>query len=137
MVSICDTYADYGNAVERRNALLVSLFVNMVRLSDTYALTTTQEPDETMIMLLRQQHRPLPGGLTTLSLASQDTLLNLAKRLECVLEETPFFQKVYRKAVETFLDNDALLGNFARVSDRPEYVFPKHAEVRPDNYGVV
>jgi len=36
LISVCDTFADYGTPVERRNALLLSMFVNMIRVADTY-----------------------------------------------------------------------------------------------------
>lgn len=143
LISICDTYADYGTPVERRNALLVSLFVNLFRIADTYLITQNYTDDHEMIEILSQQQIPLSllknkeNGVMTLSLAKQDTCLNLAKRLDAMLEETPFFHAVYRKAVELFLKESPLLSGFAELSAQPERIFPKNALEMPDNYGVI
>lgn len=143
LISICDTYADYGTPVERRNALLVSLFVNLFRIADTYLITQNCTDDHEMINILSQQQIPLSllnneaNGVMTLSLAKQDTCLNLAKRLDAVLEETPFFHAVYRKAVELFLKESPLLSGFAELSAQPERIFPENARKLSDNYGII
>ena len=137
LVSICDTYADHGTPVERRNALLVSLFANLIRLSDTIIKTLEQTPNETMIAMMKSCQLPLFDGLLTLHLDKQDTCLNLAKRLTRLLSETPFFLAVYQKVIQASLDNDSLLGKFARLSARPEFVFPENALEIADNYGII
>jgi polysaccharide pyruvyl transferase WcaK-like protein len=38
LISICDSYADFGNPIESRNALLISSFLNWERLAESYAL---------------------------------------------------------------------------------------------------
>jgi len=137
LVSMCDTYADYGTPIERRNALLVSLFVNLIRVSDTLRKAERREEIPAMIEVLKTTQLPLYDGLKTLSLAKQDTCLNLAKRLIRVLQETPFFLAVYQKAVRESLAHDSLLGTFARLSAHPERVFPEDALTMADNYGVI
>lgn len=143
LISICDTYADYGTPIERRNALLVSFFVNLFRIADTYLITQNCTNDKELIEILSQQQIPISllkneaNGLMTLNLAKQDTCLNLAKRLDVVLEETPFFHAVYRKAVELFLKESPLLSGFTELSAQPERIFPENARELPDNYEII
>lgn len=137
LISICDTYADYGNPIEQRNSLLISLFVNLIRVSDTYTLTMNAGHSIEMIEKLKVQQIPLVGGLVTLNIDKQDTCLNLSKRMNKLLPCTPFLFEVYRKASRELLMSDSLLKRFSNLSDRPGFVFPENALEIPDNYGVV
>lgn len=137
LVSICDTYADYGDPIERRNALMISVLVVTIRIADTYRMGLAPHVDTAMIATLKSERRPLYDGIKTLNIDRQDTCLNLAKRMRRQLTETPFFLRIYETIIARMLRAPSLLGTFAALSDRPGYVFPLNAEELPDNHGVV
>lgn len=137
LVSICDTYADYGTDIERRNAFMVSLFVNMIRMADTVEYLNKGRKSNRRIKQLKNEQIPLYDGLMTLHLDRQDTCLNLSKRMIALLKETPLFLTVYKSIVMRALNSKNLLSEFASLSEMPERVFPINALEMPDNYGVV
>lgn len=136
LISICDTYADYGSELERRNALFLSLFVGMVRLSDTISTVHTKTLDDDMVELLRSKRVPLYSGLKTMNIDKQDTCLNLSKRLQNVLQETPFFLSVFYHILKEMKVNGSLINMFLELTARPSFFFPEEANDIPDNYGI-
>jgi len=136
LISVCDTFADYGTPVERRNALLLSMFVNMIRVADTYRYLLDPAVNRARQTELSTGQVSLYDGLVTLHLDRQDTCLNLSKRLVRVLEETPFFLSAYHILVKRMMQADSLLLRFASLSENPERVFPIAPLLMPDNYGV-
>lgn len=137
LISICDTYADFGSAVEKRNAFIISLLVNMIRVSDTirYLYENPKNPDR--VRELKNSQVPLYDGLVTLHLDRQDTCLNLSKRIIRLLTETPVLLRIYETVIDRALRSASLLSEFAALSQMPERVFPINALEMPDNYGVI
>lgn len=133
LVSICDTYADYGTPVERRNAYLISLLVIMARLSDSYrhrigVYFSEQKLDTTKFHLYE--------GLYSFNPEHEDTCLNMCKRMTRLLEETPFFLKMYQETLRRMLKHKTLLSDYASLSSKPDKMFPMNATEIPDNYGI-
>lgn len=137
LISICDTYADFGNALESRNAMFLSLFVGMNRLSDTYFRVHKSCIEQDNLNLFKERRVPLYSGLKTMHLDRQDTCLNISKRLVRFLSETPMFLAFYQEIITRFKQNGSLIQNFSNLSIRPEYVFPIEPLALPDNHGVV
>lgn len=79
LVSICDTIVDHGAEVERREAMLVSMFINMLRLAKVHRyLRGPIVPDrlaEARLGLIE-----LYDGVCTFHIDRQDTFLNLSRR---------------------------------------------------------
>lgn len=134
LISICDTYADYAGEVQRRNAFLISVLFNLIRLSDT--LYEAEDIRTERVAAIKAGQLPLFDGFQTLHLDKQDTLLNLAKRLSRLLRSDNLFHAIFKELLSRALRNDNLLTRFAAKSERPEWVFPEEALEIPDNYGV-
>lgn len=135
LVSICDTYADHAQSpVRRRNALAISLFMNMIRMSDT--LFEDQDVRPQRVDSVRAQQLPLFDGLQTLHLDRQDTCLNLAKRLTRSLSEDEFLYELYLELIRRTKASDNLITRFQKRSARPDRVFPENALEIEDNYGI-
>jgi len=135
LVSICDTYADHAKSeVRRRNALAISLLINMIRLADT--LYEDRDVRSERVDAIRQRQLDLYDGLQTLHLDRQDTCLNLAKRLSRSLKEDHVLHEIYLELIRRAKRSDNLLTRFQRRSARPEWVFPEDPSEIRDNYGV-
>ena len=137
LISICDTYADYGNPVQSRNAFIISMFVNMIRVADTYRFTMTGEHDADKLNLMKSKQIELYDGLMSLHIDRQDTCLNLSKRSLRLLKVTPLLFEIYIEIVNRLKTERTLIADFASLSSRPSFVFPVDANNIPDNHGII
>ncbi|ARP97998.1 class I SAM-dependent methyltransferase [Pseudorhodoplanes sinuspersici] len=134
LVSICDTYADYAEPKRSRNALLISLLFNMIRVSDS--LYESKDIRGDRIDAIKNDQLPLFDGFVTLHLDKQDTFLNLAKRLTKALSDDKLLYGIFVELLERAKRNDNLLSRFAGNSARPDLVLPLNALEIADNYGI-
>ena len=134
LVSVCDTYADYAEPKRSRNALLISLLFNMIRVSDS--LYESKDIRGDRIDAIKNNQLPLFDGFETLHLDKQDTFLNLAKRLTKALNDDKLLYGIFVELLERAKRNDNLLSRFAGKSARPDLVFPINALEITDNYGI-
>lgn len=110
LISICDSYADFGDPITARNALLISTFLNWERLAASYIqwaepLRTTRRVDNPA----PPSNAPLWDGLVTVQLARGDTTNNLLIRYARLLEETPHLLRIWRALLERIRNNDSVL----------------------------
>ena len=136
LVSICDTYADFGNSEEKRNALYVTWFVATLRLADTVNLMHNSQLDNMQVTKLKTSRVPLYDGLKTLHLDKQDTLLNLSKRTHRNMQTTPFLLDIFVEVTKRMKNSNHILLSFMEVTKRPSFIFPEAPLELYDNYGV-
>jgi len=134
LISVCDTYADYGGPVQSRNALLISLLVSMGRLSDSLYEDRDIRPER--VDQLSNGWPPQYDGLQSMHLHRQDTLLNLAKRLTRSLMGDPVMHSIYLTILRRAKKNDTLISRFAKRSTKPDWVLPEQPLGIIDNYGL-
>ncbi|GEM_PF-6185537 len=108
LVSICDTYADFGDPAEARNAMLVSLAANTERFSRTLRLlenpADAPAADPGTLRILAEKNLPLWDGMSTLRLATgPDTVTNLLFRLSCLMAPTPALDALFRTVLKRLL----------------------------------
>ena len=133
--SICDTYADFGDALERRDALAISSFINMVRLAETVRyIRGTVIPEK--LEATRSDRVPLYEELYTFAINQQDVFLNMAKRMARQLQGTGLMEKIWREVIRRFHQGDNIITEFQSLSDMPERYFPLDPLGMKDNYGV-
>ncbi|MEM9175674.1 MAG: hypothetical protein AAGC67_10600 [Myxococcota bacterium] len=109
LVSICDSYADFGDPIESRNALLISTWLNWERLAATYARAAT--PERTAQALEARPPAPVAplwDGLFTVHLAHGDTSNHLLARLARSLEATPVLERIWRTLLERIRSHDSV-----------------------------
>jgi hypothetical protein len=135
LVSICDTYADHGSEVERRNALLVSMFVNLLRLAETHRFLSGPI-DSARLEVARGDPIELYEGVSTFSIDRQDVYLNLSKRMARVMPSTPFLYAIWKKIVQRLHSCPNAISVLSSLSQAPERYFPEEPLALPDNYGV-
>lgn len=110
LISICDSYADFGDSVEARNALLISTFLNWERLAATYIHWS--EPDRTTLSVNRPValvNEPLWDGLLTINLRCGDTTNNMLIRYAKLLESTPYLLRIWRTLLQRIRNNDSVM----------------------------
>lgn len=108
--SVCDSYADNGDSIECRNALLISTFLTWERIAASYvrwatgnsATLKTSKP-------IPAENEPLWDGLITVHLRRGDTLNNLLMRYARLLRKTPALLAIWRELIQRIRSNDSVL----------------------------
>jgi hypothetical protein len=134
LVSICDTYADYGDDLTARNATIVSVFSNMLRLAETVRLTRPYI-DPAKWEQARGEPIELYDGLTTFSIDRQDTFLNMSKRTLRAVGGDPVIGPIWRTLLERLQNHDTVTGEFAENSPVKARYLPPDPTGMKDNYG--
>jgi len=136
LVSICDTFADYGTEIERRNALLVSMFINMLRIAEAVgAISGPFQP--TRVGEVRSTRIEFFDGVMMFDIDRQDTYLNLCKRMARLMKDTPFLLAVWNEVLVRIHKEDNSISRLRGISAMPERYFPLDSLKMPDNYGVI
>jgi hypothetical protein len=119
--SICDTIADFGGAIERRNSLIISTIIKMEKIAQTYAHWRLGYTGKLGIPA-NDEHRKirLPSGLSSFNLEIGDASNTLFGRIATTLEETPIILLLFERMKHLLSSNDTILGNLNR---KHHYVF--------------
>jgi hypothetical protein len=134
--SVCDTFADFGNPTERRDALAISVFINMVRLAETVRyLRGPILPGR--LAEAKSKRLPLYEELWTFHLDKQDVYLNLAKRMTRQLQGTGLMEGIWREVIRRFHAGNNVITELRDLSAMPQRYFPLDPLALADNYGVV
>jgi hypothetical protein len=133
--SLCDTYADFGEALERRDALAISSFINMVRFAETVRYIRGPVIPE-KLETARSGRIELYEELWTFHIHKQDVFLNMAKRMARQLQGTGLMEKIWREVIRRFLQGDNVITEFQKLSEMPERYFPLDPLDMKDNYDV-
>jgi hypothetical protein len=115
LTSICDTYADKGCAVERRNAMLISVLVKMEKIAQTYAHWRLEYPGE-LGAPAEDKHRKvrLPEGLSSFNLDIGDAPNTMFGRMADMLSESPVLSAILDAVKLRLAKSDSILGNLNR-----------------------
>jgi hypothetical protein len=112
LVSVCDTYADYADPVESRNAMLVSLLVNTEKTSQSYVLWRVNYIAPFRVPLSHHPRRvPLWDGMDSFHLEIGDVTNNFFGRLDRLMSSTPTIERIYREVVERIRTHPTILGS--------------------------
>ena len=133
LVSICDTYVDYGDPFQARNAMAISCVVNTIRLAETTHFVRP-DIDSTKWEETRLKPVELYDGLTTFAIDRQDTFLNLSRRLHKLLSDDPVMTAIWRVILERLNTHDTIIQDFARNSPVKDRYFPVDPSGKKDNY---
>lgn len=134
--SICDTYADHGGEIERRDALAISNFMNLIRFAETVAFVRGPMDPERVGEVKSEFRKHLYDDLFTISIDKQDVFLNVAKRMARQMQGAGFMERMWREVQRRFLEGDNIITEFRDMSEMPERYFPLDPLDLPDNYGI-
>lgn len=111
LVSIADTFVDYGDPVESRNALLISIVVNFEKLWDTYLyMHDIQINEKKRAELIHNTSLPLWDGMYTFNIEKGDMTNNLFTRIDQLLAETPMLKKIFDVVIQRLNQNKTVFG---------------------------
>ena len=121
LISLCDTFADYGDPLERRNALLISLLGNMEKVGQSFLLWRTgyRRPFE-VAPGIEPRKVGLWDGMDTFHLDIGDVTNNQFARLTRMLADTPVLQRIYNTVVDRLRAGPTLL---SALNERHGHVF--------------
>lgn len=137
LCSICDTYVDYGDPIESRNAMTISMFVNLFRLAETTRfLYGNAAFDDDAMRRTRVDIVPLVDELTTFAIDRQDTFLNVSKRMARILEHGGILEKIWHEMLTRLHDCDNIIALLRSHSAVPQRYFPVNPDGIKDNYGL-
>ena len=115
LASICDTYADHGEPIERRNAMLISVLVKMEKIAQTYVHWRLEYPGELGVPT-EDKHRKirLPEGLSSFNLDIGDAPNTMFGRMADMLSDTPILCAILDAVKARLAKSDSILGNLNR-----------------------
>jgi hypothetical protein len=106
LVSIADTYIDHGNAIEKRNAMYISLIANFEKIWATKLLMFDIELNSLKLKRLKQNAIvPLWDGMYSFNINRGDMVNNLFDRLTGIMKETPCLFQIYNTIIAKLIDN--------------------------------
>jgi len=122
LLSICDSYADYGTDLERSSAMLIVAFVNAIKLADTERLILcSAEIDQEKIAAQTKEPQPLYDGLTVYVVKTGDMPANMFARIERTLRATPLLHRVWSTIFQRLQRSENLLSRLAKHHQRGEF----------------
>lgn len=112
LVSITDTFANYGTPIERRNAMFVSIVANFEKLWATNLLMYDVHFNQAKLKRLKKNRIiPLWDGMYSFNINRGDMTNNLFGRVYSLLEDTPVIRKIFDTVLERIKSNDTTLAN--------------------------
>jgi hypothetical protein len=119
LISIADTYSDYGNPTEKRNALYISMIANFEKLWATNLLMYDLKlNNERLKKLKNNEVIPLWDGMYSFNINRGDMTRNLFGRLFELQKETPVLEKVLETVLQRMQKNETTLANLAKYHKR-------------------
>jgi len=128
LVSICDTYVDFGDSNEKRNAMFIVMIANIEKLWATNLLMYDVKLNPQKLHKLKENKViPLWDGMYSFNINHGDMTNNLYKRLNNLMDETPFLNKIFMTVLKRIKENDTALANLAKYHQRLFEPYPKRS----------
>jgi hypothetical protein len=124
LLSIADTYADYGTPVQQATAAMIVLLFNTMKLTETERLIVVDNRhDQTQIELndqCRARHEPLElwDAMTAYSVPFGDMPRNMIGRMRGIAARDKVLAKVLDTLLERALSGQTILSRFAVYNPR-------------------
>ncbi len=120
LISICDTYVDYGNPIESRNAMIISAITNMEKLSQTYFAMFDTSLNKKKIKYLKSNKIELWDGMTSFNLSKGDLTQNMFRRIDQCLQETPELHAIFVTLLKRIKKNNnkTILGGLNKYHNK-------------------
>jgi len=115
LISVCDTYVDHGTNQEKANALVISTYVNMVKLADTYIYTLSDQSIDQSNFSTHGPDNELWDGITQYCMQAGDMFHNLNSRICLTLESTPIISQIWLNIFERMQKNKNLLSKVSSL----------------------
>ncbi|HSH96052.1 MAG TPA: hypothetical protein VK968_18035 [Roseimicrobium sp.] len=110
LISICDTYADYGDQNEQLAGVCLSSFVNLIKLSETERLHMV---DPMLRPAALMSPKPLWDGMMSYNMPKGDMPRNLFARMDRNLRHAPRIHRLWLEIFSRLKSSDNLLSRLA------------------------
>jgi len=128
LVSICDTYVDFGDSNEKRNAMFIVLIANLEKLWATNLLMYDVKLNSHKLHKLKENKViPLWDGMYSFNINHGDMTNNLYRRLNNLMEGTPVLNKIFLTVLKRLTENDTILANLSKYHKRLFEPYPKRS----------
>lgn len=135
IISICDTYIDYGEGQQARHAMSISIFMNMLRLGETIKFVRP-EIDQNRVEQTSHRVVRFENGLNTFAIHRQDTFLNLTRRFTSLMQDDEVMLSIWKELLKRIHLSENVITDFSRTSQVSDRYFPiKNLGIK-DNYGL-
>jgi hypothetical protein len=116
LVSIADTFADYGNDIEKRNAMFISVVANFEKLWATNLLMyDIAKNKDKLYELKRNKIIPLWDGMYSFNINRGDMAPNLFARIALIMKDTPELECIFNMVIKRIVANEnTTLGNLSK-----------------------
>lgn len=122
LLSICDTYADFGTELERSGAMIIVACVNLIKLADTERLMLCRdEVDAAKIAAQTKEPQPLYDGVTTYLFKTGDMPANMFARINNTLRSSPMLHRIWSTIFQRLQHSENLLSRIAKHHQRGEF----------------
>jgi hypothetical protein len=116
LVSVCDTYADFGDPIEGRNALMVTLLANLEKTSQSFLFWRLNYEAPFDVPPSHQPRKvPLWDGMDSFHLEIGDVTNSFFSRLDRLMRMTPHIERIYRTVTERMKNQPTILGALNKV----------------------
>ncbi|MFM7181307.1 MAG: hypothetical protein ACKO2G_07580 [Verrucomicrobiales bacterium] len=98
LISIADTYADLGSPIEKRNALLITTFFNVMKFTESHRLYyfgTEQRVPDLVPGEVDETIYPMSIPLGYDPPHTVDTMRNMVRRIRIALSDTPHLLAIF------------------------------------------
>ncbi len=128
LISICDTYVDYGDEVASRNALLIVQIINFEKLWATNLLMFDVELNKEKERILKK-HRVvhLWDGVYSMNINHGDMINNFFNRLNGLMAETPVLETIYYTVLDRMKKHGTTLSNLNNYHAQLFSPFPRRS----------
>ena len=128
LISICDTYVDYGDPVSSRNAMLIVQITNFEKLWATnllmYDVTLNKEKEK---ILTKHRVVHLWDGMYSMNINHGDMVNNLFNRMNALMAETPVLEKIYYSVLDRMKQHGTTLANLDKYHAQLFSPFPRRS----------
>lgn len=108
LVSVCDTIVDTGTPEQRSTAMIISNFVNLLKLWDTSVdiMHNTEFSNQRTAVY---KPKPLWAGAITFSIRDGDMVHNMMRRINSCVKTDPLLLAIWRRVMVLLRDSDLTL----------------------------
>lgn len=107
LISICDTFADSPHEGRSSKAVIIIVFVNMIKLWGTDLSIRDSEVKQDLVKLSKVENFEIWDGVITMSLSKRgDMFLNMMKRQGRVIEKDLTLFPIYSTIVKRLLEKE-------------------------------
>ena len=93
LVSVADTFIDHGTPTEARNAMMISIYFNLVKIADTSRLLTT--PDRALLPRLLEDVVFMYDEVNSFKITDGDMTNALFFRIDKLMQPTPILNLLF------------------------------------------